>query len=66
MQMNEALASKANLTSVQGILDRLDNNRESAMYSTQEMSNMVSTLREEITTKVGMKEVRAFLPPLCL
>lgn len=60
-QMNEALASKANLTSVQGILDRLDNNRESAMYSTQEMSNMVSTLREEITTKVGMKEIGTLL-----
>lgn len=61
-QMNDALASKANVTSVQGILDRLDSSRESAVYSTQEISNMVSTLREEVTTKVGMREVRPATP----
>lgn len=62
-QMNEALASKANVASVQGILDRLDSSRESAMYSTQELSTVVSSLREEITTKVGMREVRATCSP---
>mmetsp|Transcript_37162 Transcript_37162/g.94967 ORF Transcript_37162/g.94967 Transcript_37162/m.94967 type:complete len:591 (-) Transcript_37162:23-1795(-) len=60
-QMNEALASKANVASVQGILDRLDSSRESAMYSTQELSTVVSSLREEITTKVGMREIGTLL-----